>query len=65
MILHDSLLQIFLQYRNECEMLKASCEMKSPLSFLHHGACTDAELQTKLQGEFLSSFIALILKIDM
>ena len=52
MILHDSLLQIFLQYRNECEMLKASCEMKSPLSFLHHGACTDAELQTKLQGEF-------------
>ena len=42
---------IFQQYRNECEMLKASCEMKSPLSFLHHGACTEAELKTKLQGK--------------
>ena len=31
-------------------MLKASCEMNSPLTFLHHGACTEAELKTKLEG---------------
>ena len=40
-----------LQYRNECEMLKASCEMNSQLSFLHHGACTKEEEKAKLQGK--------------
>ena len=32
-------------------MLKASCEISSPLSFLHHGDCTEAEEKEKLQGE--------------
>ena len=28
-----------LQYRNECEMLKASCERNMAVTFLHHGPC--------------------------
>ena len=44
-------------------MLKASCEISTPLTFLHHGACTEAEEKTRLQGKhqkeytkFLPSF---------
>ena len=30
---------LFLQYGNECEMLKAACERNMAISFLHHGPC--------------------------
>ena len=33
-------------------MLKASCETSSPLSFLHHGSCTEAEKKQKLRGKY-------------
>ena len=32
-------LTLFLQYGNECEMLKTACERNMAISFLHHGPC--------------------------
>ena len=61
---YDNYLILSLQYRNECEMLKASCEMNSPLTFLHHGACTEAELKTKLQGK-MTTFQGRSTSIDL
>ena len=43
---------IFLQYANECEMLKASCGANQPITFMYNGPCTTPTNEGKKKNHF-------------